>query len=103
MKWRTAAATAENAIVLDPGKMFQRSGQYWAFAHFSRNVRRRTKRLGSACQMEGVEQVAFENPDGQKVLIVTNSGLARTATLKQGNDAADVNLAADSLRSLLWS
>ncbi len=78
--------------------MFQRSGQYWAFAHFSRNVIRGAKRFGSTCQMEGVEQVAFENPDGQKVLIVTNSGLARTATLKQGNDAADVNLAADSLR-----
>jgi glucosylceramidase len=84
-------------------KTITRSGQYWAFAHFSRNVRRGAKRFGSTCQMDGVEQVAFENPDGQKVLIVTNSGLARRATLKLGNDAADVNLAADSLTSLLWS
>jgi O-glycosyl hydrolase len=50
-----------------------------------------------------VEQVAFENPDGQKVLVVTNSGPARTATLKLENKTTDVSLAADSLTTLLWS
>ena len=84
-------------------KEITRSGQYWAFAHFSRNVRRGAKRFDSACQIPGVEQVAFENPDGQKVLVVTNSGPARTATLKLGSKAADVSLPADSVTTLTWS
>jgi O-glycosyl hydrolase len=53
--------------------------------------------------MEGVEQVAFENPDGQKVLIVTNSGPMRSATVRQGNKTAEVDLAADSVATLMWS
>lgn len=84
-------------------KEITRSGQYWAFAHFSRNVRRGAKRFESACQIAGVEQVAFENPDGQKVLVVTNSGPARTATLKQENQTAELALAPDSVTTLLWS
>jgi len=83
-------------------KEITRSGQYWAFAHFSRNVRRGARRFESACQMAGVEQVAFENPDGQKVLVVTNSGPARTASVKQENQSAELALAPDSVTTLLW-
>ena len=84
-------------------KEITRSGQYWAFAHFSRNVRRGARRFESSCQTAGVEQVAFENPNGQKVLVVTNSGPARTATLKQGGQTAEVTLASDSVTTLSWS
>jgi O-glycosyl hydrolase len=53
--------------------------------------------------MAGVEQVAFENPDGQNVLVVTNSGSARTARVQQATKAADVDLTADSVTTLLWN
>jgi glucosylceramidase len=83
-------------------KEITRSGQYWAFAHFSRNVRRGAKRFESTCKLEGVDQVGFENPDGRKVLVVANSGPARTATLKQADKSAELALAADSLTTLTW-
>lgn len=80
-----------------------RSGQYWAFAHFSRSVRRGARRIESAGKILGVDHVAFENPGGQRVLVLTNSGSAKTASVKQGDKNAAVNLAADSVTTLLWT
>ena len=84
-------------------KEITRSGQYWAFAHFSRHVRRGARRFESACTTKGVEQVAFENPDGRKVLVISNSSAARTVVLKQGGKTAEVALVPDSLTTLSWS
>jgi glucosylceramidase len=84
-------------------KEIARSGQYWALAHFSRNVRRGAKRIQSDCQMADVEHIAFENPDGRRVVVVTNPGLARSAILKQGTQAAEVALAPESITTLSWS
>jgi glucosylceramidase len=79
------------------------SGQYWAFAHFSRSVRRGAKRFESASQVQGVDHAAFENPDGQKVLVVTNSGEGKTVHLKLSNKTADLALPPDSVSTLSWS
>lgn len=79
------------------------SGQYWAFAHFSRHVRRGAKRVQCASTLPGVDQVAFENPDGQKVLVITNKGDEKPITVQQGNKAADFSLAANSVSTLSWS
>ena len=84
-------------------KEITRSGQYWACAHFSRNVRRGARRFESVSKVQGVQQVAFENPDGQRVLVVTNSGPEKTVTLKQAGKSADVTLSPESLTTLLWS
>lgn len=83
-------------------KAITRSGQYWGLAHFSRNVKRGARRFESSCQLAGVDQVAFENPDGQKVLVIANPGEAKTVSLQQANQAAEVALSADSLTTLLW-
>jgi glucosylceramidase len=84
-------------------KEVTRSGQYWAFAHFSRAIKRGAKRFASTSNLSGVDQVAFENPDGQKILVVTNSSGAKTVTLKQANKMAQVNLPAESISTLVWS
>jgi glucosylceramidase len=84
-------------------KEITRSGQYWAFAHFSRNVRRGARRIESTGKMDGVQQVAFENPDGQKVLVVTNAGPAGTASINQGGRTAEVSLVPDSVTTLVWN
>jgi glucosylceramidase len=84
-------------------KEITRSGQYWAFAHFSRNVQRGARRLESTSQVPGVDQVAFENPGGQKVLVVTNSKGEKTVTLRQADKTADLMLAPDSVTTLTWS
>lgn len=84
-------------------KEITRSGQFWALAHFSRVVRRGAKRFESLSTLADVDHIAFENPDGQKVLIVTNSGPARTVTLQQATQSANLALAPDSLTTLVWS
>jgi glucosylceramidase len=84
-------------------KEITRSGQYWAFAHFSRVVKRGARRFETTGKLAGVEHVGFENPDGQKVLVVTNIGPAKTATLNQASKTADLALPADSITTLLWS
>jgi glucosylceramidase len=79
-----------------------RSGQYWAFAHFSRHVRRGARRFDSAGKLPGVDHVAFENPDGQKVLVIANSGAAKVVHVKLAGDVAEIPLPADSLHTLCW-
>jgi glucosylceramidase len=84
-------------------KEIVRSGQYWAFAHFSRNVRRGSRRFQSECKVPGIEQVAFENPDGQKVLVISNVGDARTVGLRQAGKVADLPLTPNSVVTVMWS
>jgi glucosylceramidase len=83
-------------------KEISRSGQYWAFAHFSRNVQRGGRRFESTGTMAGVEHVAFENPDGRKVLILTNAGDAKSITLQLANQTATISLPANSISTLSW-
>lgn len=84
-------------------KEITRSGQYWGFAHFSRAVRRGARRIESTATLLGVEQVAFENPGGQKVLVITNSGDQRAVTVRVAGMAVEVTLARDSVSTLAWS
>jgi O-glycosyl hydrolase len=43
-----------------------------------------------------------ENPDGQQVLIVTNSGARRTIELRLVDMAAPVPLQANSVTTMVW-
>ena len=83
-------------------KEVTRSGQYWAFAHFSRNVQRGARRFDSRGKLPGVEHVAFENPNGQKILVLTNSGGEKRITLKEANQTVGLSLPQDSLTTLMW-
>jgi glucosylceramidase len=78
------------------------SGQYYAIAHFSKFVKRGAKRIESQSKIEGLDQVAFENPDGGLVLVVTNSGPARTVSVELGGKVVDLELAKDSMATLEW-
>jgi len=84
-------------------KEISRSGQYWAFAHFSRNVQRGGRRFETTGTVAGVEHVGFENPDGRRVLILTNSSDSKNVTLRLANQSAKVSLPASSISTLSWS
>ena len=84
-------------------KEITRSGQYWAFAHFSSHVRRGAKRFETTCEIAEVDHVGFQKTDGRNVLVVTNSGAEKTAVLKQGNKSAEIAPSPDSLTTLSWS
>jgi glucosylceramidase len=83
-------------------KEITRSGQYWAFAHYSRLIRRGARRFDSQSSAAGLKHVALQNPDGQQVLVVTNPGQARTIELRLANMAASVSLGANSITTLSW-
>jgi glucosylceramidase len=84
-------------------RQITRCGQYWAFAHFSRHVRRGAKRFESVGKIDGVDHIGFENPDGQRVVVITNSGPTKRVHLKQEGSAVEVALAANSVSTLSWS
>lgn len=83
-------------------KEITRSGQYWAFAHYARAIRRGARRFESQTATADLQHIALENPDGQKVLVITNSGPAKTIELRLANNAASVPLKAKSLTTLTW-
>jgi len=79
-----------------------RSGQYWALAHFSRSIRRGARRFESQTLATSLGHVAFENPGGQKVLVLTNNGPARTVEVTHGLSSATVALEENSIATLVW-
>lgn len=84
-------------------KAVTQSGQYWAFLHFSRMIHRGARRFDSSGTTEGVTHVACENRDGQKVLVLTNTGPARSVVLQLGTMTADLALANDSVTTCAWT
>lgn len=88
-----------------------RSGQYWAFAHFSKHLRRGAKVIATngVGDAEGhattaaVSHTAFRNPDGSFVVVLANRGLEKRVQLVLGSSALDLDLPADSVHTLQWS
>jgi glucosylceramidase len=83
-------------------KEITRSGQYWAFAHYSRVIRRGARRFDSQSAAADLHHVALENPEGQQVLVVTNPGPAKTIDLRLASKVASVPLKANSVTTLAW-
>ena len=80
-----------------------RSGQYWAFAHYSKSVRRGARVLATQANLPGIEHVAFANPDGDYVLVLTNQGAERTVDCRFAGKTLPVKLPANSVVTLQWS
>lgn len=80
-----------------------RSGQYWALAHYSKTVQRGARVIASNSSLPGVDHVAFANPDGTFVLVLTNQGKERDIQCKFQGNALCSKLPADSVLSLQWA
>jgi len=78
------------------------SGQFWALAHYSRFIERGAIRFDSQGAIPDLTHAGFENPDGQRILVLTNSGVARTFELRDGEMAATVSLASNSVTTVQW-
>lgn len=79
------------------------SGQFWALSQFSRFVRRGAGRFQSLGDYKDLAHVAFQNPDGSKVVVLTNSGTTRTISLELDSWQAEVQLEPNSLTTLVWN
>lgn len=84
-------------------KEVTRSGQYWGFAHFSRMIRRGARRFDSQGVLKHIDHVACQNPDGQKVLVLTNAGDARSVTVQLGMVMTELPLSSNSVTTLAWT
>jgi glucosylceramidase len=58
--------------------------------------------LASHGQLAGVEHVALENPDGSRVLIITNRGEARTVDCGLDSSTLQVRMPGNSVVTLVW-
>jgi len=80
-----------------------RNEEYYALAHASRFVRRGARRVASSTGTDGIETVAFHNPDGSKVLIAVNlSDTARRIALGAAARRALIPLPAGAVSTVTW-
>ena len=83
-------------------KAISYSGQFWALAHYSRFIERGAVRFDSQGAAPDLTHVGFENLDGQRIVVLTNSGGARTCDVRDGERAATVPLASNSVTTVQW-
>lgn len=79
-----------------------RSGQFHAFAHYSKTIQRGARIVASWGDLPAIDHVAAENPDGTRVLILTNRGDEREVQCTLKDRTLSVTLPPDSVTSLLW-
>jgi glucosylceramidase len=84
------------------------SGQYWAFAHYSKHVKRgarvlATNAVGDLGTGSTVSHSGFRNQDGSFVVVLANTGAEKQVQLVMGSQSLEVNLPADSLQTLHWA
>jgi glucosylceramidase len=79
-----------------------RSGQYWAFAHFSKAIQRGAHVIGSQGELPDIDHVALENPDGSHVLVVTNRGAKQEVSCQVGANSLALELEPDSITTVCW-
>ena len=80
-----------------------RSGQYRAFAHFSRHVRRNAVVISSQGGAPGLDHVAVANPEGSYALVLTNSqDSTQDVVVRLGTVSTQVSAPPDSIVTLNW-
>ena len=80
-----------------------RTGLYWAMAHYARKIKRGAVRIDSQTQAKDLEHAAFNNPGGEMILVLANSGAMRTLQLRLGGNSGVVTLPENSVATLAWS
>lgn len=80
-----------------------RSGQYWAFAHYSKAVDRGAHVIATNGGPSGVDHVAFVNPAGDYVLVLTNRQSERDVECRFGGKSFRLNLPGNSVVTVQWS
>lgn len=85
-------------------RQLSRSGQYWALAHYSKSVKRGARVIASnSSSLSGVEHVAFANPDGTFVLVLTNQGKEHDIQCTFKGQSLCTKLPGDSVLTLQWA
>jgi glucosylceramidase len=80
----------------------ERNGQYWALYHFSAHVHRDAHRIHSEAGDTNFSHIAFRNPDGEQVLVLTNQTFPRSVQIQSGDRTLEVPLAGNSITTVTW-
>jgi glucosylceramidase len=64
-------------------------------------IERGAQVIGSRGDLKDISHVAFENPDGSRILVITNQGEEQQISCQSGNQALDLTLEPDSVTTLL--
>lgn len=80
------------------------SGEYYAFPHFSKAIERGAHIFATWGDLPGIDHVAAENPDGSRVLVLTNGSKSHEQRVQctLGTQALALALPPDSITSLVW-
>lgn len=98
---RGGCSMCQGAISID-GDTVTRNVAYYAMAHASKFVRPGSVRISST-ENDSISNVAFVRPDGQKVLIVSNtSNEVKRFQIKSKGTSAIASLAAGSAATYYW-
>jgi glucosylceramidase len=97
--------TCRGVVTIDPATgAVTRNAEYYALGHASRFVRQGAVRVGSNSDTGGLKSVAFQNPDGSKVLLVLNGASAeRTFAVRVGSRSFQSTLPAGAVATYQWS
>jgi glucosylceramidase len=79
-----------------------RSGLYWALAHYSKFVQRDARVVSTRGEIGKISHVAFKNPDGSLILVLTNQGRQRDVAIRVREQALHLESPADSIITLQW-
>jgi glucosylceramidase len=91
-------------VMIDSSGNITRMPEYYALAHASKFVASGAQRIASNSFPDSIENVAFKNPDGSKILLAINNGKA-TATFKVtwGGSSFRYTLAQGDVVTLVWN
>jgi len=77
------------------------SGQYWALGHHSRFIHRGSRRIESQSTAVDLYHVAFQNPSGEHVLVLTNTGPSRDCRIKLRDKTLVLSVGHDSVTTVV--
>ncbi|HIB37202.1 glycoside hydrolase family 30 beta sandwich domain-containing protein [Mesonia sp.] len=92
-------------VTINSSGEIEKNEEYYAIAHFSKFVRPGAYRIGSSNfpDNSGLSGVAFQNPDGSKVLIVLNeTPSSKTFSAIMGENRFDGTIAQESVATITW-
>lgn len=91
----------KGAVTID-GSVYTRNVSYYIVAHASKFVIPGSVRI-STSDVNGISQVAFQRPDGKKVMIALNEGnSAATFSILYKDQTAVMTLPAQSVATYIW-
>jgi glucosylceramidase len=86
-----------------PGGSVNKTYAYYAIAHMSKLVRPGAVRVALVCNDNSLIQVAFQNTDGSKILVVLNNDrISKTFTAKTAKNGFNFTVPAESVASFRW-